>query len=931
MWRRIRKAIIKQNPSQVWQQYVEISKLERFYLLDNYRYDKLLTFFRTLYQKAPVEGDIPSTTTQPLSSNSGSPLIEVDPLPETWSRSMLRTATVLLCEDWFGAGMARAGVTEKGGKGEPTRHHLSRMHHAAYPALLGTWCFRSMTTTLCQVDSPQSAYNILVEMVRVGDCPQPEAVYPLMKYYYRQRDTASLQHLLTQVDNWGVAVNAATLAFRLRMALADGQTDQVWRLLRQAEHTTDQQLAKVFTKCIKPLLTRGEPDMLRFIQERILVNFDDLSPSDLKIYLNALFTAGLTEEARQLFVRAVAQSTLATPQLTCYWLRQAATRGLASLKAFHHSIEQSTLVTSPQVLSQLCCEYGKLGEIQWVEKLTREFLETTQVRSTLSFNRVLQGLLATSQPELILKVYQSMAKCNCFPDHTTLDLVKGQSLPAEVTQAWDWVMTPKGKQEVVSSVEKTAGAMRYLVACRHFDQVLKIYRATKFTPSPSNMVHLGSIVQSLAEAGQGNESLALLRRLTGSRKVSFYPSPIMFSVLMKCCLALSHQKYFDFLLQLYHSDQLQLNVFGYTNILQGLARFGRYDQIQSWIDRMQRRRVTPNQSTLTTLIIELCEQGQPSLAEEYAQLAPRYHCTLPVEVYNKFVHTYAQLGDEAKVAEVFTRMKAAAVAPTSATYTGHVTALVSKGLYAKAWSQYQEYVQLSIPLDVRIYEPLLYALVQLNDSVQADALFRKAVQDGFQPEALCLNLLITQANRNLLRLNIADYEAQFQRQLTSSDPRIIAAWNALFYYFVIWRDETRAKAYWDLLKKRALVPDHVTLSLLLDACRVFDWPTRLAEIRQLAQRYRLAFDTNNYTSLIEYHCAKGQPAQALTVLVETMPLHQVVPDEKLVHNLVQMLLSHGYEESLVQLRNFVRKQGPPLTTWFQNVNDDDDWRKFCES
>ncbi|KAJ1653049.1 hypothetical protein IWQ61_006753, partial [Dispira simplex] len=746
--------MVKQNPNQVWQQYVEISKLERFYLLDNYRYDKLLTFFRTLYQKAPMERDIPSTEAQPLSSKSSNPSMDVSPLPKTWSRSMFRTATVLLCEDWFGAGMARAGVTDKMGKGEPTRHHLSRMHHATYPAVLGTWCFRSMTTTLCQVDSPQSAYNILAEMVRVGDRPNPETVYPLMKYYYRQRDTTALQHLLTQVDEWGVAANAATLAFRIRLALADGQIDQVWRLLRQAEHTTDRQLAKVFTKCIKPLLTRGEPDMLRFIQERILVNFDDFSSSDLKMYLNALFATGLTEEARQLFVRAVSHSTLVTSPLTCYWLRQAAARGLASLEAFHHSIKNSPLVTSPQVLSQLCCEYGNLGEIQKVEKLTREFLTTTQVCTTPSFNRVLQGLLAVSRPALIREVYQNMAKCGCFPDQTTLDLVKGLPLPAEVTQAWDWVMTHKGQREVISSVEKTAGAMRYLVARRHFGEALRLYRATEFTPSLSNMVHLGSIVQSLAEADQGNESLALLSQLTGSRKVSFYPSPILFSVLMKCCLAQSHQKYFDFLLQLYHHEQLQLNVFGYTNILQGLARFERYDEIQPWIDRMQRCRVTPNQSTLVTLIIELCEKGQPGLAEEYAQLAPRYHCTLPVGVYNKFVHTYAQLGDDVKVAEVFTRMKAAAVAPNSVTYTGHVTALVSGGLYTKAWDQYQEYVQRSVPLDVHVYEPLLYALVQLNNSVQANALLRKAVQDGFRPEALCLNLLITQANRSLLRLDI---------------------------------------------------------------------------------------------------------------------------------------------------------------------------------
>merc|ERR1719277_1867422 len=108
----------------------------------------------------------------------------------------------------------------------------------------------------------------------------------------------------------------------------------------------------------------------------------------------------------------------------------------------------------------------------------------------------------------------------------------------------------------------------------------------------------------------------------------------------------------------------------YNTLLDGCARYGRFDRGLALLRDMEDAGVTPSNFTLTVLAKLANRSKRPDMAFELCnEVASKYNIRLNMHVYNNLVHACTAHGNLPRALEVFEQMLGERVRPDVRTYT----------------------------------------------------------------------------------------------------------------------------------------------------------------------------------------------------------------------------------------------------------------------
>ncbi|KAJ1988439.1 hypothetical protein H4R33_002433 [Dimargaris cristalligena] len=933
-WVGILRALREDRPEAVWEGYRTIGKGEKFYAMDNYRFQTLLLYFTKVYQRLPeASGPLPPTTAAP------------------WTRVTVQTMVNLLCEDWFAVGVAaqsRSALQAPDGA-RPTP--MVRRGHTKFQPFVGQWCHQVMINALCSVGLPDNAFALLEEMIKIGETPASWIVRPLLRYYLDHGRSAELLRLINVLEDARVDHHSLTFPLIFRFLVNQGEVDRAMDLLAHPRLPTGETQLTFYGYCLGSMVKGGHPAAADFFYSFVVSSLAQLREAgQLAKWVKYLGLSAKPTLAIDLLRAAQAYPALLDraalqPVVKIFLL------GYPSLTPQLDSVIQEVpaLLHSSAIAALLIHGYLTLNTTQpsvcqRIVALAEQIRANADQVTEGAFNCVLRSLFVARQTGLVGEIYRSLRARGCQPTGETLLLLSNLENPeahgVDLAQTYQSV----DRSKTLHSPRQASLLMRALVCMGRNRQVLTTYQEVTFLPlkaMPFSHEQRSYVImiEALAQAGHVAAAWELVNSLT---HFPAWPSPTAqtCTVLLNHCLKVNDHVTFDHIRDFIKKRAIRLDWVGCNQILKGAIQLNRLDELPALMVGFSQAYGPPRADTYSLLIIASANHGHLDLAEQYIGDVKRQALALTPSSLCKIIYEFAKRGDTGRANYYIEMLRGIGSLPDGVVQSSLICAQVHRAEYQEAWAAYREALDRGVTFDRFIYEPVTYALIQLKQLGPAADLFALSLEQGYVPDALTLNTLLTRTQNSAAwnpmypRLEALFYEIQL-----AGEPRLILAWNGLFQRAISHGDVARVTRFWAELQAQAhlkcpaLTPDHATLSLLIDACRM-DLIPRLADVQDFISHHGMALDTNNYTSLAEYYCVKGRPEAALALLRETMPSHRVGVDQKLIHNLLHYLLSYNHDETLEKLKSFIGTDPTAihLKPWLENFREGDEaWLEFCRT
>ncbi|KAJ1976243.1 hypothetical protein H4R34_004052, partial [Dimargaris verticillata] len=211
-WRQILDAMSCNDSTTVLDTYNTIINRNDFGRLDNYRFDKLITYFKERYQALPSGGSVTAANHQeptlaPEFTRLAHPDSGAGSSRYVWDRPTLQSIVYMLCREWFTLGSPDT-IT----KGPPDAAESGLPDPRRFAPVLGSWCEQAIVAALCAVDLPQHAIDLLVQQASQDKYPTARTIIPILEHYWNQERMDDMAKFVDQCYQWNLRHNADTFS-----------------------------------------------------------------------------------------------------------------------------------------------------------------------------------------------------------------------------------------------------------------------------------------------------------------------------------------------------------------------------------------------------------------------------------------------------------------------------------------------------------------------------------------------------------------------------------------------------------------------------------------------------------------------------------------------------------------------------------------------
>ncbi|KAJ1910382.1 hypothetical protein IWQ60_010686 [Tieghemiomyces parasiticus] len=920
------QALQDQDHDRAWQAYLAIADNDLFHSLKNARYYSLMRLFSELYDRVSQAAALDKASATRKAAAPDSP---------NWTPAAVRAAICMMVEDWFAVGeVHRAAQLDR----EPISGAVKvRPGHRRYPEPVDQRCYVTMAKSLCRVGLPENACELLRQLSSVGERPTPDMLAAPLQALAVRGDINALGRFLTFVETHRFPY-APTAYAHVLVALwtSPPHHDQFWHLLREPRVARNLPPVRCLEMITAPFETFARPraqSVLTWLHSSLRDTLDQINPNTFVRWVNTFYRAGLHGPARELWKRAIDDQP---------WMRDPG-RVVALVETVHgydvpglHSrLEACELTDAPRVLVALAHRYGHFPDNHSrLAALHAPLLAARETFAVSDFNRVIGAYIAAKEPDWALEFLDAMRARRLSASPTILLTVAPLVATHAARVDFAALYRTLDPQEPLRSPAAAQTVIRALTVAGDYSSVQAIYQRTRFPTTDLHASELHRIVHDLALAGHLEEAWALTQSLAGLQ-AEHRPLQRQIVHLVTQAVAHNHRAVF------WRADAwLGLN-FRYTQpaclaaLLRGYLVFGpRGTFLRHWTKLG--KRIRPDRipsSTWATVVMTLNDRDRHLLAYIYYQrMREAGHPPTP-ELSAQLVFSSHRLG-RPDLAQFYLRQHEQAGLPIMHPAIGmaRVAGLVAYRDYKAAVALYDELSEQGHPFDAQVFGVLTIALIETKTYARAARSFHEGLRQGFVPDATIQRyLLLRRPQCYLDLLPLPRLHAAFVHRLKAFDRDIGPTWNALFTVYLHAQDSSHLRELADYLATEQVGLDAASIDLLYEATTLHDG-LDLDLVDQVRRRHGYPHTARTCGSLMEHHCARQRPEQALAVLVTLVPEQAVEPDERLVHTLLRVLLAYNQLAVLLEFLAYVRHPDrTELLAWVESFRPNDtQWQELCQ-
>jgi len=210
--------------------------------------------------------------------------------------------------------------------------------------------------------------------------------------------------------------------------------------------------------------------------------------------------------------------------------------------------------------------------------------------------------------------------------------------------------------------------LKSLSHLKRFDRVWTIYEEMKAADLQFSIATYNALIDVCSRSADMHRIPALLEEMA---TLKIEPNLITYSTVIKCYCQVDRllDKAFELLRDMKNCRGLHPDEVTYNTLLDGCARWGKWERGVALLEEMQTDGVPPSNCTLSVVVKLANRSKRPEQAFELTEnLCAKYRIRLNVYVFNNLIHVCTTVNDLPRATKVLERMLQERVRPDPRTY-----------------------------------------------------------------------------------------------------------------------------------------------------------------------------------------------------------------------------------------------------------------------
>ncbi|KAG2410079.1 hypothetical protein LR48_Vigan01g069100 [Vigna angularis] len=285
-----------------------------------------------------------------------------------------------------------------------------------------------------------------------------------------------------------------------------------------------------------------------------------------------------------------------------------------------------------------------------------------------------------------------------------------------------------------------------LVEQGEVDKALAIFEQLKRFGFRPNCYSYAIFIKALCKKGDLSQPLRVFEEM---ERVGITPHSYCYAAYIEGCCN-NHRSALGYkVLQRFRKSNLPLEVYAYTAVIRGFCNEMKLDEAQSVFDDMERQGLVPDVFAYSALIQGYCKGNNPSKAlvlhDKMISRSVKTNCFIVSYILNCLEKTGKTLE---VVVDQFKKLKESGMFLDGVVYNIVFDALFKLGKVEDAISLSEDMKRRGVALDLKHYTTFIKGYCLQGDLVSGFRVFKEMIDEGFKPDIITYNVLVTGLVRN---------------------------------------------------------------------------------------------------------------------------------------------------------------------------------------